>query len=83
MCNLYLMYYTPSDNDDFKTCGGPTNNAITKMLPTDSDRLLSSSMKEEIISYDNGHPNQPTSEKIKKQFPFGGKYERQACKGVS
>ena len=75
MCNLYLMYYTPSDNDDFKTCAGPTTDSITKMLPTDSDKLMSSSTKERILSYDNGRPNQPTSIKDKKQFPFGGKYQ--------
>ena len=74
MCNLYLMYYTPYQNDDFKVCSGmQTDNAITKMLPADSDRLLFNGMKEQIIPYDNGHPDQPTSNKDKKQFPFGGK----------
>ena len=40
MCNLYLMYYTPSVNDDFKTCGQPANQKIIRMLPENSDRLL-------------------------------------------
>ena len=73
MCNLYLMYYTRSENDDFKTCAGPNNDKITKMLPEDSDRLLSDLTQEQNISYDNGHPFDQASKKMKKQFPFGGK----------
>ena len=74
MCNLYLMYYTPSVNDDFKTCGQPANQKIIRMLPENSDRLLPPpSMKEQSISYDNGHPLAEASQKQKKQFSFGGK----------
>ena len=76
MCNLYLMYYTRSDHDDFKTCAGPTNSSITKMLPENSDRLLPpGSMEEQAIQYDNGHPFEETPKKKKKQFGglFGGK----------
>ena len=74
MCNLYLMYYTPSVNDDFKTCGQPANQKIMRMLPENSDRLLPPpSMKEQSISYDNGHPLDEASQKQKKQFSFGGK----------
>ena len=73
MCNLYLMYYTRSENDDFKTCAGPNNDEITKMLPEDSDRLLSDLTQEQNISYDNGHPLEEASNKQKKQFSFGGK----------
>ena len=76
MCNLYLMYYTPFGNDDFKTCGGPANQKIIRMLPENSDRLLPPpSMKEQSISYDNGHPLDEASQKQKKQFSFGGKNE--------
>ena len=71
MCNLYLMYFTRSDHDDFKTCGGQ-DKEITKMLPEDSDRLIPDSMKESFIPYDNGHPYEETSKKEKKQFSFGG-----------
>ena len=68
------MYYTPSGNDDFKTCGGPANQKIIRMLPENSDRLLPPpSMKEQSISYDNGHPLDEASQKQKKQFSFGGK----------
>ena len=71
MCNLYLMYFTRSDHDDFKTCGDQ-NKEITKMLLEDSDRLIPDSMKESFIPYDNGHPYEETSKKEKKQFSFGG-----------
>ena len=68
------MYYTPSVNDDFKTCGQPANQKIIRMLPENSDRLLPPpSMKEQSISYDNGHPLAEASQKQKKQFSFGGK----------
>ena len=68
------MYYTPSVNDDFETCGQPANQKIIRMLPENSDRLLPPpSMKEQSISYDNGHPLDEASQKQKKQFSFGGK----------
>jgi hypothetical protein len=68
------MYYTRSENDDFKTCAGPNNDQITKMLPEDSDRILPDLTQEQNnISYDNGHHFEQASKKMKKQFSFGGK----------
>ena len=74
MCNLYLMYYTPVDNNDFKVCSGQDSEMITNMLPVDSDAPLSAIMKEQPISYDNGRPDLPASNKDKKQYSlFRGK----------
>ena len=73
MCNLYLMYYTRAENDDFKTCAGPNNDKITEMLPENSDKLLPDLTQEQNISYDNGHPFEEAPKKKKKQFSFGGK----------
>ena len=69
-CDLFEVLI---ENDDFKTCAGPNNDEITKMLPEDSDRLLSDLTQEQNISYDNGHPLEEASNKQKKQFSFGGK----------
>ena len=75
MCNLYLMYYTPVDNDDFQLCSGQDSETITKMLPVDSDTPISDITKEQTIPYDNGRPGRPVSKKDKKQYPFRGKAE--------
>ena len=75
MCNLYLMYYTPSEHDDWKVCSGQDNKTITKILPEDSDIPISELItKEATIPYDNGLPNRPVPKKKKKQFGglFGG-----------
>jgi hypothetical protein len=33
MCNLYLMYYTLSDRDDFKICFDEEDRALSWKLP--------------------------------------------------
>ena len=61
MCNLYLMFYTLTPEDDFVVCVDEQNSALTSQLPPGSDvplppnPLLEHSATEETpLSYDNG-----------------------------
>jgi len=40
MCNLYLMFYTLSSEDDFLVCADEQNPALTKQLPSGNDTPL-------------------------------------------
>ena len=40
MCGLYLMYYSPIDDDSNSKCSGEHRKDITKQLPSDSDKLF-------------------------------------------
>ena len=62
MCNLYLMFYTVTPQDDFVVCVDEQNPGLTAQLPPGSDvplppnPLLEHSATEETpLSYDNGH----------------------------
>ena len=61
MCNLYLMFYTVTPQDDFVVCVDEQNPGLTSQLPPGSDvplpanPLLEHSATEETpLSYDNG-----------------------------
>jgi len=67
MCNLYLMFYTLSNNDDFIVCADEQNAALTSQLPYGSDIPLpsnpalehkASGLEETDLNYNNGAPNQ-------------------------
>ena len=64
MCILYLMYYTPVDNDDFKTCYGEEDKDIKQNLPKDSDKLLPSEEEGHSTSFIR------SMSKIFKNFPL-------------
>jgi len=40
MCNLYLMFYTLSSEDDFLVCADEQNPSLTRQLPSGSDTPL-------------------------------------------
>ena len=67
MCNLYLMFYTLSTNDDFIVCADEQNAALTSQLPYGNDIPLpsnpalehkASGLEEPVLNYNNGAPNQ-------------------------
>ena len=37
MCNLYLMYYSPSEEDDFGVCADQQIPQLSSLFPEDSD----------------------------------------------
>ena len=37
MCNLYLMYYSPSERDDFGVCADQAIPSLSRLFPEDSD----------------------------------------------
>ena len=51
MCNLYLMYYSSTDDGGFNSCGKQENNEIIKKLPFDSDKLLPD-VKNDVLGVD-------------------------------
>ena len=61
MCNLYLMFYTLSPQDDFVLCVDEQNAALTAQLPAGNDvplppnpELEHKAHGESVQSYDNG-----------------------------
>ena len=61
MCNLYLMFYTVTPQDDFVVCVDEENTGLTSQLPPGSDAPLPpnpllehSASQETPLSYDNG-----------------------------
>ena len=61
MCNLYLMFYTVTPQDDFVVCVDEENTGLTSQLPPGSDvplppnpLLEHSASQETPLTYDNG-----------------------------
>ena len=82
MCNLYLMFYTLSSQDDFVVCVDEQNSALTAKLPPGNDTPLPRNPELEHVasghvesgpvecqqSYDNGNTG-PMEVPKKKQDP--------------
>ena len=69
MCNLYLMFYTLSSNDDFIVCADEQNPGLTSKLPEGSDVPLppnpalehkASGTENNAIDYNNGKVDEDT-----------------------
>ena len=73
MCNLYLMFYTVSPQDDFVVCVDEQNPGLTSQLPPGSDvplppnpLLEHSATGETPLSYDNGQGEAGLSPPVKR-----------------
>ncbi len=51
MCNLYLMYYTLSDRDDFKICFDEEDRALSWKLPEGKSESQLTSRFTHLIKY--------------------------------
>jgi len=69
MCNLYLMFYTLSTQDDFLVCVDEQNPALTSKLPPGNDQPLppnpalehkAAGQEADLVSYSNGLPDADT-----------------------
>ena len=55
MCNLYIMYYSDRDDDDFRICADEEISGIGAAIPASSDdRLPPFHEEDNSISYSNG-----------------------------
>ena len=78
MCNLYLMFYTVSAEDDFVVCVDEQNSGLTSQLPEGSDVPLPPNPElehkaagtEEIAqNFDNGHEEAELVPPVKRPKP--------------
>ena len=58
MCNLYLMYYTPHEDDDMRLCINEQIYDLDKSFPDDSDQTFEELSMEQPVSYSNHDQNQ-------------------------
>ena len=64
MCNLYIMYYSDRDDDDFRICVDEEISGIGAGIPANSDDRLPPFHEEEdeddnAISYSNSNSKSP------------------------
>ena len=78
MCNLYLMFYTVSPEDDFVVCVDEQNPGLTSQLPPGSDVPLppnpelehkAAGTGEILQSFDNGHQEAELAPPVKRPGP--------------
>ena len=84
MCNLYLMFYTVSPEDDFVVCVDEQNPGLTSQLPPGSDVPLppNPELEHEAAgtgelpqNFDNGQPDAQPGQPVKRPRPANGDYD--------